>query len=105
MSSRTWIVLLVIALLSTNAFWIIQTLDAGMSYTYQQASLDTASEKVEAAIVISNLGIIGLSKSEALEKLKALEGDYSIFEKSDGCIYVSEICVYSDEAGLIQGVR
>ncbi len=105
MSSRTWIVFLVIALLATNAFWIIQTFDAGISYTYQEASLDTASRKARAAIAISNLGILGLPKSQALEKLKRLEGDYSIFEKSDGCIYVSEICIYSDETGLIQGVR
>ena len=105
MTPRTWIVLLVVALLGSNLFWLIQTLDAGISYTYQEASLDTAENIAKAAVAVANLDLIGLPLDQAFERVQSLEATFSVFEKSDGCIYVSEVCIYANESGIVQGVK
>lgn len=105
MIPRAWITLLVLALIGSNVFWLIKILDAGISYTYQGASLDSALETAKAAVAIANLDLIGLPKEQAFERAKSLEGTFSVFDKSDGCIYVSEVCILAGESGVIREVR
>jgi hypothetical protein len=106
MSLKTWIVILLLALIGSNVYWLIQMLDAGISYTYLHSSLDMAEQTSEAAIEIANMNLIGLTQAEALAQLTALEPQISVFWKAEEhCIYAAEVCVFVNSAGNVQGVK
>jgi hypothetical protein len=106
MSLKTWIVILLIALIGSNVFWLIQMFDAGISYTYLDSSLDTAERRSEAAIEIANMNLVGVTQEEALAQLKALEPQISVFWKEqENCIYAAGVCVFINSAGNVQEVK
>ncbi len=106
MSLKTWIVILLLALIGSNVFWLIQMLDAGISYTYLHSSLDTAERTSEAAIEIAKMNLVGVAQEEALEQLRALEPQISVFWKEqESCIYAAEVCVFINPAGNVQEVK
>ncbi len=67
----------------TNIFWLYSSIDAGVSYSYQQVSLD---EKIESVKMLSELIISGAqkySKKDILHILRNKNKDAFIVEVED----------------------
>lgn len=95
MKSRIWIIILIVLLLGSNAYWIYNTIDFGLSYTYLEASAEHASKRAEQAIQVANLNLIGLDADEAQALLHSDAYDLETFEK-EGCLWVGGICLRLD---------
>ena len=105
MRRKAPIIVLAVLLVGSNLYWLYQMVDIGISNTYREASFDTLRSSYDAAIGLVNLNLVGLSADEALAKISAAEVSSAVFEKSDGCIYVSEVCVQLDKSRTVIEVR
>jgi len=103
MKCRYWIILLVIALVSSNAYWMMTTLDSGITLTYQESSLELTQKMHEQTLRLANLELIGLGADEALEKIGKDVYGLQPFEK-EGCINAGNICVRLDENRKVVGI-
>lgn len=104
MNSRTWIILLVVLLISSNAFWLYRGIDFGISYTYLEASLDDASRRAEQATRLANLNLIGLSADEVQMRIESAVSGAELFEK-DGCLIADGICLKLDDDRVVVGIE
>lgn len=95
MKSRTWIIVLILLLLVSNAYWVYNTIDFGVSYTYLEASAEHASKRAEQAMQLANLNLIGLDADEAQALLRNDVVGLEAFEK-EGCMWVGGICLRLD---------
>lgn len=102
MTAKYWIVALVLLLLLTNAFWFYAIIDQGISFTYLEASRDSATQDLAETRRLANLDLIGRGADEA----KALVGEslsgFEPFEK-EGCLYVDQVCLRLSDERIVIG--
>jgi hypothetical protein len=70
-------------LIATNALWLYQTIDAGVTYTYQQVTLD---EKINAVKMLGALVVKGgqeYTKKDILHILRQANKEAFIVEEDD----------------------
>jgi len=99
------IIVLAVLLVGSNLYWFYRMMDIGISNTYREASFDTLRNSYDAAIGLANLNLIGMSADEAIETVFEAEVSEAAFEKSDGCLYVSEVCLQLDESRTVIEIR
>jgi hypothetical protein len=100
------IVLLVVALLGSNAWWAYRTLDAGVTQTHLGASLD--DNKQALAQTLALLPVVaraGVSRSDVVAGARLPGSQDQPFEK-DGFVWVGKIGLKFNEQGqLIEAAR
>jgi hypothetical protein len=69
MKPKYWIITLAIALVLSNGFWLYQTIDTGITMTYQDSSFELAQKMYEQTILLANMQIIGLGADEVITKI------------------------------------
>lgn len=81
-----------IALVATNAWWAYRSVDFGISYTYQQVSLEKASQALSQSLAI--IGALAANPDAPRERLvEVAAGAWSSgepFEK-DGYVWVGRL--------------
>ena len=102
MSPKFWIVVLIALLVGSNAYWLVQAIDTGITMTYREASYDSTAKSYDQTIRLANLDLLGLSADEALAKIGVDSYGSEPFEK-DGCIYAAQVCVRLDESRTVVG--
>ena len=103
MSSRAWIIFLVILLIGSNAYLVYNTIDFGVSHTYLEASMEDASKRAEQAVRLANLNLIGLDIAQARRLIGKDVYDLEPFEK-EGCLWVGQICLKLDDENRIVSI-
>ena len=101
---KYWILSLVAALIITNGYWLYNAVDNGVSYTYLEASFDSATKSLEQTTRIANLNVIGKTADEILKLLNPNVYGLEPFEK-EGCIYAAQVCLKLDEARIVVSVE
>lgn len=103
--ATTAIALLVIALVASNAWWAYRLLDAGVSHTYQGASLEESQQALSQALaVIKVLGAGKDSREQVVQAAQAAWPSTEPFEK-DGYLWVGRLGLRFDQAGhLLEAV-
>jgi hypothetical protein len=99
--SRITIVLLVLALVASNAWWAYRVLDAGITHTYMRASFDTTSETLTQALAI--LQVVakpGATRSQVLAAAKLPNDPVGPFEK-EGYVWVGQLGLQFNEQGQL----
>lgn len=102
MSAKYWIVALVGLLLLTNAFWFYAIVDQGISYTYLEASYDSASNSLAETRRLANLNLIGRGADEVKTLVGESLSGFEPFEK-EGCLYVGQVCLRLDDDRVVVG--
>lgn len=90
---------LVVALILSNAWWLYKSIDFGVTYTYQQASLEYKSEALTQALAL--LPIVSDPKSSRelmIQTALSGRGRSEIFEK-DGYVWVGRLGLKFDKNG------
>ncbi len=95
MKPKTWIVVLALLLLGSNAFWLYHTIDFGVSYSYLSVEASEASKRAEQAVRLANLDLIGMQVSEAKTLIGNNVYDLEPFEK-EGCLWAGNVCLRLD---------
>jgi len=103
MKSSYWITILLIALVTSNAYWMMLSLDSGITQTYQESSLELAHKMYEQTLRLANLELTGLGADEALTKIGKDVYGLDPFEK-EGCIYAGNVCVRLNEDRKVVGI-
>jgi len=95
----TYIVLL-LALVGSNAFWVYQSIDFGISYTYMEASATDCHKMLRVAVAV--IPIVADPNSGKLETVKAAEkaADAKSFEK-DGLVWIDGLGLGFNELGRV----
>jgi|SRR5450830_1054149 len=75
--------IILIALVVTNSFWLYKAIDAGVTYTYQQVTLDEKTKAVEmlGALLVKNGQ--QYTKKDVLYILRQLNKDAFIVEQEN----------------------
>lgn len=97
--------LLTIVLVVTNAWWAYRLLDAGVSYTYQGASLEENQQALfQALAIIKALGTNNASREQIVQAAQAAWPSTEPFEK-DGYLWVGRLGLRFNQAGhLVEAV-
>jgi hypothetical protein len=97
--------LLAITLVVTNAWWAYRLLDAGVSYTYQGASLEENQQALSQALaIIKVLGTNNASREQIVQAAQAAWPSTEPFEK-DGYLWVGRLGLRFSQAGhLVEAV-
>lgn len=97
--------LLGITLVVTNAWWTYRLLDAGVSYTYQGASLEENQQALSQALaIIKVLGTNNASREQIVQAAQAAWPSTEPFEK-DGYLWVGRLGLRFSQAGhLVEAV-
>ena len=98
------VVILVLALVISNGYWIYKTIDNAVALHYAIDSANFTAKALEQAIYVANLNVLGTSADEALVKLTPDVYGLEPFEK-EGCINAGQICLELDENRVVTGVR
>ena len=102
--STVAIVLLSFALIGSNIWWAYGALDAGITYTYQQDSLQKSQEALTQAVAVIKASGQGATKEAVLAAaISSAEGATEPFEK-EGYIWVGSIGLRFSEGGHLQEV-
>lgn len=72
-----------LALLATNAFWFYTAIDAGVTYTYQQVSLDEKSKSVKMLGEVIVKGGTKYTKKDILHILRQVNKEAFIVEEEN----------------------
>ena len=72
-----------IMLIATNAFWLYTVIDAGVTYTYQQETLDEKSKSVEMLGELIVRGSKKYTKKDILHILRQTNKDSFIVEEEN----------------------
>jgi len=100
--STVAIVLLGVALIGSNIWWAYGALDAGITYTYQQDSLQKSQEALKQTLAVIKASGQGATKEEVLAAaMSNAEGVTEPFEK-EGYIWVGSIGLRFSEGGHLQ---
>lgn len=96
--------ILVLSNLGWIGAYINQSVDHGLTITYQDASYETVSKMLEQALVVANENLVGepLSEVEALIKTDSYGSEPFIKE---GCLYAGGLCLEISEDSKISKVR
>ncbi|PWV60202.1 hypothetical protein [Plasticicumulans acidivorans] len=93
--------ILAAALLVSNVWWAYRLLDAGVSYTYQGASLEESQQALAQALaVIDALGAERRSREQVVQAVQAAWPSVEPFEK-DGVLWVGRLGLRFDAAGRL----
>jgi hypothetical protein len=97
--------LLAVALFATNAWWAYRLLDAGVSYTYQGASLEENQQALSQALaIIKVLGANNASRDRIVQAAQNAWPSTEPFEK-DGYLWVGRLGLRFNETGhLVEAV-
>ena len=99
--SMVAIVILVFALVGTNAWWAVNAFDTGISRSYERVSLEDNEAALSQAIaVISELANPKSSRESIIQAAAGPVGDSSSFEK-DGFVWVGSVGLRFDESGRL----
>lgn len=89
------------ALLVSNVWWAYRLLDAGVSYTYQGASLEESQQALAQALAIINaLGAERRSREQVVQAAQAAWPSVEPFER-DGVLWVGRLGLRFDAAGRL----
>ncbi len=103
--SRLGIIVLIVLLVGSNAWWAYRTLDNGITHTYLNDSMEHASRGLNQAMAILPLVAKGANREEIISAAsKASNLDSPPFEK-DGYVFVGELGLKFDGAGKFVGVK
>jgi len=72
-----------VLLIATNIFWLYSAIDAGVTYTYQQVSLDEKSKAVEMLGALVVKGGQQYTKKDVLHILRQMNKDAFIVEEEN----------------------
>lgn len=99
------ITLLVLVLIASNAWWAYRVLDAGVSYTYQGASLEESQQALSQALaVIKASSNPGATRTQVIEAAQKAWSSGEPFEK-EGYLWVGRLGLRFDRQGhLIEAV-
>lgn len=104
MKPKCWIITLAIVLVLGNAFWLYQTIDNGITMTYQGSSFELTKKMYEQTILLANMQIIGLGADEVMTKIGKDVYGLEPFEK-EGCIIAGQVCIRLDENRVVTGIE
>lgn len=100
--STVAIVLLSVALVGSNIWWAYGALDAGITYTYQQDSLQRSQEALKQSLAVIKASGQGATKDAVLAAaISSAEGVTEPFEK-EGYIWVGSIGLRFSEGGHLK---
>jgi hypothetical protein len=99
------IALLALALVSTNAWWAHETLDAGVSSSYQGVSLEEHRQALSQALAIINVAALAnATRGQVIAAARNGGPPSEPFEK-DGYLWVGRLGLRFDRSGkLIEAV-
>ncbi len=98
---RLTIVLLVIALVGSNAWWAYRTLDASVTQSYIGASLDDNKQALTQTLALLPVAArAGVSRSEILAAARLPGSEDEPYEK-DGFVWVGKIGLKFHEQGQL----
>lgn len=103
--STVAISLLAVVLVLSNGWWAYRTLDAGITHTYQSASLEESQQALAQALaVIKANAAANPSKAEVIAAAQAAWPAVEPFEK-DGYLWVGRLGLRFNDAGrLVEAV-
>jgi hypothetical protein len=101
---KKWIALLTIAIVVSNGYWIYNTVDNAVTLHYVEDSANFTAKKLEQAIRVANMNVIGISAEDAFDQLNPDVDGLAPFEK-EGCIYAGLICLEFDGSRTVVRVR
>lgn len=104
MRSRRWIIILVVTLVVTNAFWLFKLLDAGITMTYQDSSYELVQKQYEQTKILANMQIIGLGADQVMSKIGKDVYGLEPFEK-EGCVVAGQVCIRLDSDRVVTGIE
>jgi len=91
---------LLLALVGSNAFWVYQSIDFGISYTYMEASATGCHRMLRVAVAV--IPTIADPESGKLETVRAAEkaANADSFEK-DGLVWIDGLGLGFNESGRV----
>lgn len=94
---------LAVALIASNVWWACRLLDAGLSYTYQGASLEESQQALSQTLAIIEVMRSGnASRDRIVEAADKAWPSGGPFEK-DGYLWVGRLGLrFSDNGGLVE---
>ena len=97
--------LLAVALVVTNTWWAYRLLDAGVSYTYQGASLEENQQALfQVLAIIKVLGTDKASREQVVQAAQKAWPSTEPFEK-DGYLWVGRLGLrFSEDGRLVEAV-
>ena len=105
--ATTTVLLLGVGLVVSNGWWAYRALDSGITYTYQQASLDEATQAMNQALALLNaMAADGdLTRQELIRVADNAWSAGEPFEK-EGFVWVGRLGLAFDGTGnLIRTIR
>lgn len=103
--SRLGVIVLILLLVGTNAWWAYRTLDNGITRTYLNDSMEHTSRGFNQTVAILPLVARGANQDEIVSAARqASKLDSPPFEK-DGYVFVGELGLKFDSAGKFVGVK
>lgn len=106
MRRNTKILTLIIFL--SNIGWLVaysgQSIDHGITLTYQDASFDTVDKMLDQALVVANGNLVGKPLSEVKAAIKTDSYGLQPFIK-EGCMYAGGLCLEIGPDSTIAKVR
>ena len=105
--SRITIVILLLALLGSNAYWLYGAIDSGISYSYMNDSFESERGAADQLIAIYPVVIQANStRDEIVEAARSASRfpDLEAFEK-EGFVWVGDIGLKFSEEGRLLEVR
>ena len=98
------IILLIVFLLGSNAWWAYRLLDAGVSYTYQGVSLEENQQALAQSLeIIKALASSDVSREMIVAAAQKAWGSTDPFEKN-GYLWVGRLGLRFNEANELIGV-
>ena len=99
--STVAIILLSVALVGSNSWWLYAFIDSGITASYRQESLERHHKALGQALVIAPIAArIAANREEVLEVARAAANGDQGFEK-EGLVWVGELGYRFDESGRL----
>ena len=101
--SQVTIGVLAAALVISNGYWAYSSLDRGVTFTYQQVTLESYRDTARAAVAIFPHAVsAGATRESILAEAMRIGSDSEPFEK-EGCVWVSPLGYrFSDDGALLE---
>jgi len=100
---KKWIVILSLALLLSNGFWINKTLNYEIALSYAAGTINSNLNEIQQAMQLVNLDVLGRHADELLVQLDSEKITSMPFEK-EGCINVGFFCLELNESRHVTAV-
>jgi len=100
-TSKTITIVLLIALIGTNAFWFFRSIDTGISYSYLHDSSTECHEMLQVAIaIIPVIADLDSGKSDVIKAAEDSSG-FDSFEK-DGLVWIDGFGIGFNEMDRVE---